>query len=140
MQALKTFIMNHQVLSMAFVVAFFLVFLVEFIRSRRAIYFASPAEAINLINHKNAVVIDMRSTEHYRSGHIINALSTPETELRKKPEQLTKFKNKPILLVCETGAASKKLATLLLNQNYDVYAVRGGLMAWRQANMPLVKG
>jgi predicted sulfurtransferase len=33
-----------------------------------------PAEAVQLINHQNAVVVDVRSDKEYQEGHIVNSL------------------------------------------------------------------
>ena len=43
-------------------------------------------DAVQLINHKNAVVIDSRSKEQYQKGHIIDAQSIPQHEIQLKKQ------------------------------------------------------
>ena len=47
---------------------------------------------------------------------------------------------KPILLVCDNGLASQKAAAALKAAGRpDVYSLKGGIDAWVQAGIPLVK-
>ncbi|HLB41449.1 MAG TPA: rhodanese-like domain-containing protein [Gammaproteobacteria bacterium] len=139
MQDIILFLSQHPVLVfVTFLVIIGLLF-VELIRMRRSGFYIDPQTTVQKINHENAVVIDVRPIEIYRMGHIIDALSIPSKELRVNFGKLEKFKKRPIILVCDTGEESRKLATLFYHKNYDTYSLAGGMFSWRKADMPLIK-
>ena len=97
-------------------------------------------EAVQLINRRDAVVLDVRSAEDYKSGHINNARHIPEAELESRAKELDKVKSKPIIVSCARGSRSAGIATRLRKLGFnEVFSLRGGVAAWREANMPLEK-
>lgn len=99
-----------------------------------------PAEAVLLINRKDAVVLDVRDAAEYKSGHITNARNVPEAELDARAKELDKVKAKPIIVSCGRGNRSAAIAAKLRKLGFaEVVSLRGGLAAWQQANMPLEK-
>ena len=139
MQELKAFITQHNILSLAAILVIILILVVELLKARRRIYTVTTAETIDMINHENAQVIDIRSNEVYRQGHIINAQSIPSREIRDNPQKLDRFKGKPIIVVCDAGLESQKIAVLLFKRGHDSYSLAGGIQSWRRAEIPLVK-
>jgi rhodanese-related sulfurtransferase len=97
-------------------------------------------EAVQLINRKDAVVIDVRDTGEYEAGHVAGARHVPEKQLTERLKDLEKFKERPIIVTCRSGARSD-VAVQVLRRNGFVTAVnlRGGIAAWQQAGMPLEK-
>ena len=99
-----------------------------------------PAEAVQLINRRDAVVLDVREAAEYKSGHINNARHIPEGELEARAKELEKIKSKPIIVSCGRGNRSAGVAGRLRKLGFnEVFSLRGGLSAWQQANMPLEK-
>ena len=99
-----------------------------------------PAEAVTLINRRDAVVLDVRDAAEYKSGHITNARNVPEAELDARSKELDKVKAKPIIVSCGRGNRSAVIAAKLRKLGFaEVVSLRGGLAAWQQANMPLEK-
>jgi rhodanese-related sulfurtransferase len=99
-----------------------------------------PAEAVQLINRRDAVVIDVRNAADYKSGHITNARHIPDGEIEARAKDLDKIKAKPIIVSCERGNRSQSVAQRLRKLGFsEVVSLRGGLAAWQQANMPLEK-
>ena len=99
-----------------------------------------PAEAVQLINRRDAVVLDVRDADDYKSGHITNARHVPEAELEARAKELEKVKSKPIIVSCARGNRSAGVAGRLRKLGFnEVFSLRGGLTAWQQANMPLEK-
>jgi rhodanese-related sulfurtransferase len=139
MQDLTTFITNHQLLTALTATAIALAIIVELLRAKRKSIGVTAAQAILLINHDNAVVIDIRPVETYRKGHIIDAKSIPANELSENFKKVEKFKTRPLILVCTTGIEAQKLAASLLKQGYNAFSLAGGMRAWSEAQMPLVK-
>lgn len=99
-----------------------------------------PGEAVQLINRRDAVVIDVRDAAEYKSGHITNARHMPEGELDARAKELGKLISKPIIVSCARGNRAGNVASRLRKLGCsEVFALRGGLVAWQQANMPLEK-
>jgi len=99
-----------------------------------------PIEAVQLINRRDAVVLDVRDAADYKSGHITNARHMPEGEIDSRMKELEKVKSKPIIVSCARGNRSVTVANRLRALGFaEVVSLRGGLAAWQQANMPLEK-
>jgi rhodanese-related sulfurtransferase len=100
----------------------------------------SAAEATQLINRRNAVVIDVRSADDFAKGHLPSARHLAFGDLQAKVAQLVKNKSNPVLLVCQTGQQSHKAVRLVKDAGFaEVHALDGGVNAWQQAGMPVVK-
>ena len=96
-------------------------------------------EATMLIN-KRAQIIDVRSAEAYAAGQIQNANSLPLSNLNEQLPLLKLKKDKPVLVVCDRGVTAVKAAVLLSKAEYiDVHVIEGGLNAWKDAQLPIVK-
>ena len=99
-----------------------------------------PIEAVQLINRRDAVVLDVRDAAEYKSGHITNARHVPEGEIDARLKDLEKVKAKPIIVSCARGNRSMNVANKLRKLGFgEVFSLRGGIAAWQQANMPLEK-
>ncbi|WP_322103664.1 rhodanese-like domain-containing protein [Paraburkholderia sp. J41] len=100
----------------------------------------SAGEATQLINRRNAVVVDLRSAEEFAKGHLPSARHVAFGELAAKAGQLAKNKSNPVLLVCQTGQQSHKALRLVKEAGYaEVHVLDGGVDAWQKAGMPVVK-
>ncbi|HWU82527.1 MAG TPA: rhodanese-like domain-containing protein [Methylophilaceae bacterium] len=100
----------------------------------------SPTEAVLLINRSNAVVLDVREASEYAQGHIPDARHIPLAQLGDRLKELVKYKEKPLLLHCQGGVRSAKACDLLVKQGFaKLYNLQGGLNAWQQAKLPVVK-
>lgn len=100
----------------------------------------SALEAVQLINRRDAVVIDVRDAADYASGHIPNARHIPEAQLGERIKALEKFKTRPIIVSCRTGGRAASAGSVLRKHGFgEVFALRGGIVAWQQAGMPLEK-
>ncbi|MGF6939441.1 rhodanese-related sulfurtransferase [Paraburkholderia sp. UCT70] len=108
--------------------------------SRRGRGGLSAAEATQLINRRNATVIDLRPSADYAKGHLPSARHFEFAELQAKVTQLAKNKSNPVLLVCQTGQQSNKAARIVQEAGYaEVHVLEGGVDAWQKAGMPVVK-
>jgi rhodanese-related sulfurtransferase len=100
----------------------------------------SAPDATQLINRRNAMVIDVRSADEYGAGHLPQARQLALADLSAKVAQVAKNKKNPVLLVCQTGRTSHKAEAILKEAGYaEVFSLEGGLDAWRQAGLPVVR-
>ena len=139
MQELIQFGEKHPLLCSAILAVFALLFIVEVLRLNRVRRMISPADATQLINRQRAEVLDLRSKEQFKTGHIIDSTNVSAQELVDNPKKIEKFKQKPLVIVCPTGGESQKVAALLAKKGYNSYSIAGGIRAWVDAQMPLVK-
>jgi rhodanese-related sulfurtransferase len=107
--------------------------------TNRSLEVESP-QAVQLINRRDAVVIDVRGAEDYKAGHIRNARHIPEGELDGRMKELEKIKAKPIIVSCARGNRSAVVAGKLRKLGFpEVLSLRGGIVGWQQASLPLEK-
>ena len=97
-------------------------------------------EAVQLLNRKDAIMIDVREPAEFNAGHAPNARNIPLAQLDKRIGELGKFKNRPAVVVCQTGAKSHAATAVLKKAGFaEVVVLAGGIGAWQQANMPVEK-
>ena len=94
--------------------------------------------ALQLINHKNALILDVRDEAEYKAGNILHSTSIPLSKLSERMKELDK--ERPIVVLCRSGARSASASALLGKQGFtQVYNLTGGILAWQKANLPLRK-
>lgn len=100
----------------------------------------SASEAVTLINRANALVLDVRDDTEFESGHIADATHIPVAHLEARLAELKKYKTKPILVNCQRGARSAKACEILRKAEFtQIHNLHGGLNAWIEAKLPIVK-
>ncbi len=100
----------------------------------------NPAQATQLINREDALVVDVREPGEFGAGHILGARNVPVARLAEGSGDLAKRKDKPVIVYCDTGARSAKAAAALKKQGFGrVVNLSGGLGAWQQAGLPVEK-
>jgi len=111
----------------------------EFSRARSGGQSVAPTEAVRLMN-QGAALVDVRSKAEFDSGHILDARHVPQEEVAQAAETLKRFKDKVVIVCCESGMRSGAAPRVLQAQGFTkVVNLRGGLQAWRTENLPLVK-
>lgn len=97
-------------------------------------------DAVQLINRKDALVIDVRDTGEYEAGHIAGARHVPEKQLAERLKELEKFKDRALIVVCRSGTRSGAAVQVLRGNGFsEAVNLSGGIGAWQQAGMPLEK-
>ncbi|MYD43485.1 MAG: rhodanese-like domain-containing protein [Gammaproteobacteria bacterium] len=132
------FIANHWLLSGTFAALLVAFFVNEVKRSGQSI---SSQQLVNLVNQERAVVLDVRDNTEYAAGHITDAINIPHASLQSRMNELEKYKERPIVVVCKMGQHAGSMGTLLKKAGFkQVSRLRGGLSAWQAENLPLIKG
>ncbi len=100
-----------------------------------------PAELTGLVNRDSALVVDLRPFADFDKGHIAGAKNVLMTQFDPENAQLKTAKSLPVVLVCKTGQSAGAAAKRLRKAGFEkVYVLDGGIAAWQQADLPLVKG
>jgi len=91
------------------------------------------------MSQPSITLIDMRTAGEYKAGHLEKAMNinvnseTFETECSKLD------KSKTVLVYCLSGKRSQRGAEILRKKGYRVLELSGGIEAWREEGLPVVK-
>jgi rhodanese-related sulfurtransferase len=101
----------------------------------------SPLEATQLINHRNAIVVDLRAEKDFALGSLAGARNIPNAVLADRAAELVRFKARPLLIICDAGQQSTRAIATFKAQGFtEAFSLAGGIAAWKQASLPLVQG
>jgi UPF0176 protein len=85
---------------------------------------------------KDFVVVDMRNSYEFASGHFKNSIDpgmTASRELPEKMEVLAPYKDKTVLTVCTGGVRCEKMSAYLKHEGFkDVYQLDGGMHTYME--------
>ena len=97
-------------------------------------------EATRLINSANAVLVDVRETKEFEGGRLPKAVHIPLSQLESRGAELERFAERPVVAYCMTGNRSGLAAKTLAKIGFkDIYQLRGGYRAWKDAGLPVEK-
>ena len=69
-------------------------------------------------------LIDVRTANEYKNGHILGAKNVPLHTIDKFES------NQKVYVICQSGMRSKRAAKHLISKDLDVVNVKGGMNAW----------
>ncbi len=140
MQAYIEFAGRHPLLFVALAAVIALIIMTELRRATKGYKEVLPAEAVRLINKEDALVLDVREANELGQGTIIDSKHIALSALPEKVGDLSKDKNKPILVFCKMGNRSSQASKLLLKDSYtNVFSLKGGITAWMNDQLPITK-
>ncbi len=141
-EKLPEFIGNHPLLSLAFVATLLALIYTEIARRLRGFAEISPQALTRLINREDATVFDVGPLADFEAGHIVGAQhllgskTDPATDGR-----LGKLKDQSLAVYCKNGQLSEQFAGKLTKAGFTkVNWLKGGLLAWRDAQLPVTSG
>jgi len=98
----------------------------------------SPVQATLLMNREDALVLDVRESGEWGSGHIAGARHIAQAQLEKRLSEIEKFKARPVIVCGAAGSSPSAACGQLKKAGFDkVFALSGGLSAWTEAGLPL---
>lgn len=140
MERLLDYFTNHPFLAGGAVLVALVVISFEIRRQAQGATAVTPSEAIRMMNG-GAVLIDVRTANQFKDGHIAGARNVPGDQIADGAKSLEKLSGKTLIMCCDNGAtAGAAVRTLKRAGQKDVFSLRGGLAAWRSENLPVVKG
>ena len=138
MENLGEFIVNHWVLSTAFVILLWLVFSDAVLRRFSGVQQVDVNQAVRLSNQLKGRFVDVREADEFNKAHIADAINIPVAQLADNVSVKLKDKSRPVILVCASGQRAKNAAKPFRQQGFEqVYVLSGGLHAWKEAKLPL---
>ena len=145
MQELVPFVQENMILAIVWV-GLVVAIIANVIKTSNAAYKEiTAAQTTQLINRENGIVVDIRTKDEFKKGHITDALHILPSDIKSNSlgslESLESHKADPIIVVCKTGQTAQESANLLVKAGFEnVSVLKSGLVAWSEANLPLVKG
>jgi rhodanese-related sulfurtransferase len=140
MDQIVPFISRHPYLILAAAALIVALIVDELVRRVQGNRDLTPTDAIRLIN-RGALVVDLRSPDDYKRGHIGEARNVPMGELDAHLDELSRKGEAGVIFYCADGRNGMKAAKQLAGTGAaDVYNLKGGFAAWRRDNLPVIKG
>ena len=138
MQDLLLFAQSHTLLTAALATVILAIIANEVHGSLTGGKKLSTGGAVRLINDRDAVVVDVRPVVDFKKGHLLGAINIPAEKLKDRLNELPKDKQKPLVVICALGGASREAAKSLRAAGYaEAYPLAGGINSWLAASLPV---
>ena len=138
---LAAFAGRHPILSLLLAGLTLAILWTELSRLTRGFKALRPAELTTLINREDALLVDLSPAGDFEKGHIAGARNIAPGQFDPEHKQLAKARDLPVVVTCRSGQASLAAAARLRKAGFTrVHWLDGGIAAWQQANLPLVRG
>ena len=140
MDKIPEFVMNHPGLFVALAIILAVMTAGPLFARMQGLNAIGPSQALGLMNHQDAVVLDVREDKEFEQGHILGSKHLPLSGIDDALKTFKADKSKPVVVVCNSGARSKSVCSTLTKQGYEsVHNLTGGVVAWKGASLPLTK-
>lgn len=97
-------------------------------------------QAQNMVVHQGALLLDVREPAEYAAIHAPNAKLIPLGEVEQHLTELEAYKDRPIAVICRSGRRSARAVAKLQEAGFtQVSNVQGGIQAWEQAGLEVIK-
>ena len=107
--------------------------------SRKAGPALSINEAVQLVNGDDGIFLDIREATDYARGHITDAVHIPAAALVQRSNELEKYRDKPVVVVCKMGQSAGPATKSLRAQGFSrAQKLSGGMMEWDAQKLPVV--
>jgi len=134
------FAINHWDLFLALAILLFMMFSAGLTSRLRGFREIGPADAVQLINHSDAALLDVREDKEYQDGHILDAIHIPLGKLAGRLDELDSLRQKPLIVSCRSGHRSATACAQMRKNGFEeIYNLKGGVMAWQSAGLPMQK-
>jgi uncharacterized protein len=83
------------------------------------------------------LVVDVREPYEFVEGHVSTAKNIPLSQFKERLSDISK--DKKVYVICRSGRRSRRALKILREAGYKkVGPVRGGMLAWQMAQLPVV--
>jgi rhodanese-related sulfurtransferase len=86
------------------------------------------------------LILDVRTKSEYDEGHVPGAILVPHKDIELHLAGLQSFKDKPVVVYCETGIRARKAMSVLQEAGFtQLQHLAGDMTDWRKNNRPVAK-
>lgn len=100
-----------------------------------------PEMLLNLLKNKQApLILDVRTDQEFKAGHIEGAVNIPYDQLSAENELLTAHKERDIIIYCRSGRRAQVAHNTLQWKGFKkLIDLNGHMILWDQRHYPLTK-
>ena len=132
---LINFLIEHFYLSVPLVIVIILLLVSNAKKGGKKI---SCQTLISMSNKDQVLIIDIRDSASFDSGHITASKNIPSSEISRRLNEIKKD-DKFIVLVCDMGSVSPNAGEILKKEGFEnICILKGGINQWRMDNLPLI--
>lgn len=132
------FVSNHYLLALAFVVVTFLLIQDLIENAFKKFEPLSPLLAVTKMNSDDVMVVDVRDPHDFIKGHVEDALNVPLGKLEEQLTTLETYKNKDVLVVCQSGTRTSAACKILAKAGFEkLLSLKGGMQSWEDNKLPV---
>ncbi|KDN09877.1 rhodanese-like domain-containing protein [Gilliamella sp. Imp1-1] len=135
------FVKNHLLLSLGWIVLFVAIIVLTIKGKLSKVKVINNAQAIHMVNKQEAVIIDIRTADSFKKGHITDSHNILPIDIKNaSAKAIEKFKENIIILIDENGLSSTGIGEILVKQGFsNVFVLKDGIAGWNGENLPLVR-
>jgi rhodanese-related sulfurtransferase len=86
------------------------------------------------------LILDVRTKSEYDEGHVPGAILVPHKDIELHLAGIQSFKDKPVVVYCETGIRARKAMSVLQEAGFtQLQHLAGDMTDWRKNNRPVAK-
>jgi rhodanese-related sulfurtransferase len=123
-----------QILLYALIALLLFNYLRKYLNNRKIEHHDASELKSRIKSHNNLMLLDVRTEPERKKGHIKGSVHIPLNQLRRRQQELEKFKNKEIVCYCRNGNRSVNAAVFLQKYGYNASNLKGGIVAWNYQN------
>lgn len=100
----------------------------------------TASEATQIMKNIKPLLLDVRTSGEYQSGHIEGSTLIPLQVLQKQLATLDDYKDQDILIYCATGNRSTVASRILIENGFNkIYNLRYGIVDWYKRGHPVTQ-
>ena|SRR5689334_1549199 len=109
-------------------------------KDQKPVKHVNPKEAERLISEHKVTIIDIRTPDEFKDGHIAGATNINYLGTNFAQAISSLAKTNSYLVHCAVGGRSTRSLKIFNQQNFEsIYHLDGGLEAWKEAGLPVEK-
>ena len=99
----------------------------------------TSAELVDLIRSGKApIIIDVRTSKEYGSGHVPGAINIPHKELKDRLKEISDHKSKEIVIYCKSGRRAGIATKVLSEAGFSkLRELEGNMIKWKKDRYPI---
>lgn len=93
-----------------------------------------------LISQKSPLILDVRTDNEFKDGHLKDAVLIPVQVLENQLDKISQHKNRPIAVYCRSGNRSTVASQILVKNGFkEIYNLRPGIKGWIKSGNQIIK-